>query len=116
SQVVKDRVVYFRYIMKNSRNEIVEDTMNGTSTAYLHGASSLDPHLQEQFEGLHPGAVKKLFLPGTSGPVTQQFTFDVIIDNVREASADELRAGYPIEKGDVTCGTDCGCYSAGRNG
>ena len=50
-QVAKDRVVSFRYIMRNSRKEILEDTTNGRPTAYLHGTSAIQSLLQDQLEG-----------------------------------------------------------------
>ena len=57
-QVQNNTVVAFRYIMKNSRNEILENTMDGIPTVYLHGTPAIQSLLQEQLQGLQEGGKK----------------------------------------------------------
>lgn len=110
-RVAKDRVVSFRYVMRNSREEILEDTTNGMPTAYLHGTLAIQPLLQNQLEGMKAGGRKKLFLLKSSDlSVDDDFTFEIIIDEVREASQEELLLGYPVQVSYTRCEADCECY------
>ncbi len=53
--VTKNIVVVFRYIMKNSKGQVIENTIEGSPKCYLHGSSGIQPSLQVQFEGLKVG-------------------------------------------------------------
>jgi len=39
--IAKDMVVAIRYIMRNSKGVVLEDTMNATPVNYLHGAGGI---------------------------------------------------------------------------
>jgi FKBP-type peptidyl-prolyl cis-trans isomerase SlyD len=109
--VAKDCVVALRYIMKDSRNEILEDTMNRDPVNYLHGSPGILPLLQLQIEGLKAGETKTVYLTTESGLPNEDFTFDVIIDDVRVASKEEIMLGYPVKLTFHRCEDDCECYN-----
>ena len=88
--VAKNCVVALRYIMKDSKNEILEDTMNRDPVNYLHGSAGILPMLQAQVEGLTAGDKRTVYLTAESGMTNEDFTIDVIIDNVRAASKEEI--------------------------
>jgi len=109
--VAKDYVVALRYIMKDSRGEILENTMNRDPVNYLHGSPALLPLLQAQIEGLNAGDKKTVYLTTESGLTNEDFTIDVIIDDVRVASKDEIMLGYPVKLTLQRCEGDCECYN-----
>lgn len=102
--VTKGTVVYFRYIMKNTKGEVIENTMESSPKCYLHGAPGIHPSLQLQFEGLKAGDTGLMHLDGG-------FTFDVIIDELRSARKEELMLGYPLSTDHLICDTDCACFN-----
>lgn len=110
SKIDAGKVVAFRYIMKNHRGEMLENTMNGKPTIYLHGTKDLQQLLQDQLTGLQRGDRKNLYLLKDTGLTLGDFCFEVIIDNVRDASAEELMLGYPLQGGPENCDEDCACY------
>ncbi len=109
-QVQQGRVVAMRYIMRNSRNEVLENNMNSTPVSYLHGAGGILPLLQAQVEGLCEGDKKLVFLGKESGLVNDDFSFEIIIDEVRQALEQELLLGYPVQPPAAACNDDCDCY------
>lgn len=109
-RIENNRVVAFRYIMRNSRDEILEDTMNGMPTIYLHGTKDIQTLLQDQLKGLEPGARKKIHLLEGNGLTSVDFSFEVVIDQVRDALKEELILGYPLQVNVEKCEADCACY------
>lgn len=109
--VTKNIVVIFRYIMKNSKGEVLENTMEGSPKCYLHGSAGIHPSLQVQFEGLKVGDTKVIYLKKESGFSNEDFTFDIIIDKLRAASEEELMLGYPVSIDNLICDEDCICYN-----
>jgi FKBP-type peptidyl-prolyl cis-trans isomerase SlyD len=114
--VAKDRVVSIRYIMKNSKEEVLENTMNAQPVSYLQGASGILTLLQEQLEGLKVGDKKIVYLKAASGLTGEDFIFDVIIDQVRAAMKEELMLGYPVQADVQACEADCDCYNSLEHG
>jgi len=110
-QVFKNKVVSIRYIMRNSKAEILENNMSGTAVNYLHGSESILPALQQQLEGLEKGEHAMVYLPAASSKLTDDFTFDVVVDDVREALKEELLLGYPVQQSPLHCPDDCICYT-----
>jgi FKBP-type peptidyl-prolyl cis-trans isomerase SlyD len=108
--IAKNCVVAIRYIMKNSREEVLENRMNLDPVNYLHGSTGIQPLLQAQLEGLRVGDKKTVFLPAESGLTGEDFTFEVIIDDVRSASSEEIMLGYPVKLTVQKCETECPCY------
>jgi len=109
--VAKDCVVALRYIMKDSRGEMLENTMNSDPINYLHGSPGILPLLQSQIEGLNAGDKKTVYLAAESGLTNDEFTFDVIIDDVRAASKEEIILGYPVKLTLQKCDESCECFS-----
>lgn len=103
-------VVSFRYVMSDSKGNVLEDTTSAIPTRYLHGSAAILPILQDQLEGLQQGECKKVLLPESSGLCNGDYFFDVIVDTVRPAQENELILGYPLEDVVADCGDDCDCY------
>jgi FKBP-type peptidyl-prolyl cis-trans isomerase SlyD len=110
TSVAKNCVVSIRYIMMNSQKLILENTMQAQPVSYLHGASGILTLLQAQLEGLKAGDKKTVYLKAESGLTAEDFIFDVIIDQVRIASKEEILLGYPVQANVPACEADCDCY------
>jgi FKBP-type peptidyl-prolyl cis-trans isomerase SlyD len=113
--VEKNKVVSFRYVMKNSKGDILENTLSGAPASYLHGSAGIEPSLQSQLEGMKRGDKKNVFLPANSGLVSEDFIFEIIVDDVRAASGAEIALGYPVQLPVSRCEEDCDCYSENKN-
>jgi FKBP-type peptidyl-prolyl cis-trans isomerase 2 len=98
--------------MKNNKGEVIENTMEGAPKYYLHGSEEIQSSLQVQFEGLKMGDSKIIYLKKEDGMSGQDFTFDVVIDNLRPASEEEVLLGYPVVIDNLICDSDCDCYSS----
>jgi FKBP-type peptidyl-prolyl cis-trans isomerase SlyD len=108
--ITKNSVVSVRYIMKNSRGDVLENTMNNDAVSYLHGSTGILPLLQAQLEGLKAGDKKLVYLTTSSELTSEDFIFDVIVDEVRVALKEEVLLGYPVQLNVSKCETDCDCY------
>jgi len=108
--ISKNKIVSIRYVMKDSRNEVIENTMNDSPVSYLHGSGGIQPLLQNQLEGLKAGDKKTVYLKADSGLTNDDFIFEVIIDEVRDALTEELLLGYPVKLSVPKCEADCVCY------
>jgi hypothetical protein len=86
----KDTIVTLNYTMRNGRGEILENRR----TTYLHGSSAISPLLQAQLEGLEPGQTKKVFLKKGQENADDDFTFDIVIEAVRQAMQIHLLGGF----------------------
>lgn len=114
-QIEKNNIVSIRYVMKNSKGDVLENTMNLDPVSYLHGSSAIEPLLQTQLEGLIRGSRKNVLLPAASGLVSEDFIFEVIVDDVRTASEAEIVLGYPVQLPTSRCEEDCDCYTESKN-
>ena len=74
-QVQNNSVVSIRYVMKNGRGDVLENTMNNDPVSYLHGSAGIQPLLQEQLKGLKKGDKKTVHLPAASGLTNEDFLF-----------------------------------------
>jgi hypothetical protein len=108
--IEKNSIVSIRYIMKNSKEEILENTMDEFPVSYLHGSSGIQPLLQAQLEGLKAGDKKIVYLTAESGLLNEGFIFEIIIDEVRAALKEEILLGYPVKLNVPKCEADCDCY------
>src|SRR6476619_4389330 len=108
--IAKDTVVAMRYIMRNSKGVVLEDTMQAAPVNYLHGSGGIQPFLQAQLEGSKPGDKKMVYLLKESGLTNEDFSFEVIIDNVRTALPEEVLLGYPVKIDTDKCERNCECY------
>lgn len=108
-------VVALRYVMRNGNGEVLEDTMQSNPVNYLHGSNGILPLLQEQLQGLKTGDKKQVFLSKQNSEADDDFVFDVVIDDVREALDEEIILGYPVQITTVICKDDCVCYEEIKN-
>ena len=108
-QVSNNTVVGLRYIMTDTNGNVMENTMNGPMVEYVHGIGSILPQLEQQLTGLNTGEqISFSFRDDSVGHIK----FEVIVDAVREAAAEELASGKPrsaLQKDDESCGPDCCC-------
>ena len=107
--ISKNTVVSMRYVMRNSKGIVLEDTMNAAPVRYLHGSEEIDIHLQTQLEGLKIGDQKTVYLPKENGVVNDDFSFEIVIDNVRNALPEESKRGRAVRAENIQCGADCNC-------
>jgi len=108
--IAKDRVVAMRYIMRNGKGMVLENTMLAAPVNYLHGSGGIQPLLQTQLEGLKAGDKKMVYLLRENGLTDDDFSFEVIIDGVRTALPEEVLLGYPVKIDTERCEGDCACY------
>jgi len=87
--------------MKNNQGEEIENTMAGPSATYLHGSGNILPELEESLAGLKAGDKKSVTIQ-----IPDVFSFDIEIDDVRIATADEIQSGKPARE---NCGPNCCC-------
>lgn len=113
-RVEKNKIVSIRYVMMNSRGDVLENTMSHDPVSYLHGSTGIEQLLQSQLEGLIRGDKKNVYLPAESGLVSEDFIFDVIVDDVRPASEAEILVGYPVLLPVSRCEDDCDCYTENK--
>ena len=102
--VKKDTIVSLRYVMKGKNGEIIEDTMNGKGVEYLHGGGNILPSLESVLEGLPVGTQKSFTIHDEQ--LTHPLHFDVVIDEIREATGEEIKSG---KSGKEECGPGCCC-------
>ena len=80
--IKKGMHVSMRYVLRNSKGEVLEDKQ--------YAGPVISPLLQAQLEGLKPGEAKTLVLKKGDEDADDDFTLDVIIDDVREAPPEAM--------------------------
>ena len=110
-QVGPNTVVSLRYRMKNSAGDVLEDTLNAQPVEYLHGRGTILPVLEAGLAGLGAGDTTRVSISHeTSFQLDASFYFDVVIDNVRPATEEELATGKPAKAAaEEECGPGCIC-------
>lgn len=110
-RVADKTVVALRYCMKNGSGEVMENILNAAPVEYLHGSGNIMPALEASLAGLMAGAVKKVTISGENdNQLTGSYYFDVIIDNVRPATEEEIMTGKPAKpQKETECGPGCCC-------
>jgi hypothetical protein len=86
----KDSIVTLNYTMKNGRGEVLEDRR----TTYRQGSSAISPLLQAQLEGLESGQTKRVILRKGQENADDDFTFDIVIESIRQAMQIHLLSGF----------------------
>jgi hypothetical protein len=109
-EITANCVVSIRYIMKSDKDEVLENTLQGEPVSYLHGGTGILTILQQQLEGLKMGDKKTVHLQAEAGLTDHSFIFEVVVDDVRAASKEEMLLGYPVQLPIVICEADCDCY------
>lgn len=61
--IERDKVVYLDYILRDKAGTIIEQTEEGESFAYIHGAGQFIPGLERQLEGLNVGDRREIVVP-----------------------------------------------------
>jgi FKBP-type peptidyl-prolyl cis-trans isomerase SlyD len=96
--------------MKNSKGEILEDIMESEPMTYLHGSGRMLHALEENLEGLKAGDEKIFLISKEHGyDVDDSFSFEVVIEEVRPATEEELKVGQILQTYKEECGQDCNC-------
>ena len=105
-KVEAGKVVSLRFIMKNATGDVIEDIMEQAPVEYLHGSGSIQPSLEAGVDGMQAGDAKHiLFKNDSSG---DEFQIDLVVDVIRPATAEEIKAGKPEKKAEI-CGPGCRC-------
>ncbi|AHM63036.1 FKBP-type peptidylprolyl isomerase [Flammeovirgaceae bacterium 311] len=110
--VVADKmVVSIRYTMKNERGEVLESIMESAPVTYLHGAGNILPSLEANLAGLRVGEGKTFRI--SDGQQTaiadNDYSMQVIVDDVRFPTDEELLHGQPGQKDKDNCEPGCCC-------
>ena len=100
-QVQDSTVVSIRYKMKNSKGEVMGDD-DYRSEVYVHGAGKILSYLEKPLEGSKPKE-NKIFTVNLN---KKEYTFDVVVDDIRWATEDEVASGQPNSK---TCNCEGSC-------
>jgi hypothetical protein len=87
--------------MMNSKGEVLGDD-GYRSVVYVHGAGNIVPYLERPLEGSKPSE-NRIFSVSLN---KKEYTFDVVVDNIRLATEKELALGQPEING---CGCDGEC-------
>jgi len=110
-KVETNTIVSLRYSMKNNQGDLLDDILKKDPVEYLYGAGSILPILETNIAGMECGEKKSVFItPENASDLNESFQIDVIIDNVRAASEEEIQIGKPFPvylKGN--CGPGCSC-------
>lgn len=104
-EVAEHTIVSIRYRMRNRAGDILEDNLHGPSIAYMHGEGVFLPSLENELQGLKPGDAKEL--TGSEGGM--DYRIWVLVEHVRKATEEELRAGFFKQIQDESCGPGCRC-------
>lgn len=111
-KIEEKRAVSIRYKIKNSKGEVLENSIDGPSITYLQGSGKILPSLEAELLGLEAGDEKIILISKDQGYEETQddFTVEVIIDEVRKATEEELvyRQLY-LPASNSYCGADCKC-------
>lgn len=99
-QITAGKTVSIRYLLKNSKGEILENGMDGPPVTYLHGSGTILPSLEAAVGGLKAGDAKTILV--SNGQEKDDFTIEVIIDRVHDANG-------AIKSNQGDCGPDCIC-------
>lgn len=104
-------IVSIRYTMKNSKGEVLENTMEGEPVRYLHGAGSILPSLEAYLAGFQAGEERTLLISDEQGytGVDDTYSFRVKVEEVHWATEEELHIGGPLPVDKDACGSDCCC-------
>lgn len=107
-EIKNHTVVSLRYIMKTEGGEVMEDNREGDAVQYVHGCNNILPALEAALAGLKAGEQKMISL--NDKQLNGTLYFDILIDNVRPATPDEIENKLPAKNESISkCGPDCCC-------
>lgn len=110
-KIADNHIVSMRYSIKNSEGLVLENAMQSDPVSYLQGGNGILALLQKQLEGLQAGDKKLVYLHKADNFTEEDFVFDIIIDEVRPASGEEIALGYPLPADVKGCGATCECHN-----
>lgn len=105
-------IVSMRYAMKNSNGEVLTSLENSPLFTFLPGSGTVLPQLEAVLFGMVQGEKKTVMVSREQGlaGLDNDYFFDVLIEDVREASEEEIMQGQPIiEMPAEECGANCAC-------
>lgn len=110
-KIATNTVVSIRYKMKNGKGDVLEDIQSGAPIEYVHGAGKILPQLEASLVGLVAGDKKEISISGSGGyqQVDEEFLLDVVVDDVRAATKEEIEKGQPHREKVESCGPGCNC-------
>ncbi len=98
--------------MKDGIGEMLTSLEDSPQFTVLPGSRPVLPEPDSVSFGMASGERKTVFVSREQGltGLNDDFYFDVVIDNVREASEEEIMQGQPfMEIPADECGSDCSC-------
>lgn len=106
-KIATNALVSIRYIMKNSKGDILENTMEGEPVRYLHGSGEILPALEAELVGLKSGDKKSIALSRKNGftDIEEPFHFEVLVVDVQSFS-DKVS---DKSSENMDCGPGCCC-------
>jgi FKBP-type peptidyl-prolyl cis-trans isomerase 2 len=110
--VSEKAIVSMRYAMKNSQGELLTSLEDSPLFTFLPGSGTVLPALESVLFGMAAGEKKTVYVSRKQGfaGLDDDFYFDIVIDNVREASEEEIMNGQPfMEIPANECSSDCAC-------
>lgn len=108
-RVGPNKMIAFRYIMRNSSGEVIADTMRGKEAQFVFGSGEILPVFENALNGLRIGAKKTFSVSEDEAPgLPGIFHFEVVIDDI------SWTKDLPTTIGKSTselpfCGPDCSC-------
>ena len=104
-------VVSIRYKMTNTRGEVLENTMAGPPIQYIQGRGNILPALEAELNGLKTGECKTILISKEKGynEADDEFIIEVIIDEIRQATEQELKEGLLQLQPTTNCSGGCVC-------
>ena len=107
-EIKNNTVVSLWYVMKNDKDEVLEDNTGGDPLQYVHGSNTILPTLEQALTGLQPGQTKSVII--SDAHLRGNFHFNVTIDDVRLADEKEIEMGKPfLQVANKECGPGCNC-------
>jgi len=99
--------------MTNSKGEVLENNLEGQPIQYVQGGGNILPSLEAELEGLKKGESKRIIISKEKGfdDADDEFIVEVIVDDIRKATEQELKEGLLHHKQSTTScsGGGCGC-------
>ena len=105
-------VVSMRYAMKNSKGEVLTSLDDCPAFTFLPGSGVILPALESKLHGMKKGEEKAVVVSPQQGieGLGEEFHFDILIDDIRPATEDEIRSGLAAAVPTAEdCGPACSC-------
>ena len=109
--ITKNTVVSIRFRMETTAGDVLEDIMDEQPLNYIHGSGEILPALEEGLSGLKAGERKSIFISKENGysGLDDDYSVEVVVDQVRPATEDELARGLSPDQDNEACDEGCCC-------